>query len=46
VKPDDVAATVTTLVDQPGSAWTFELEAHPFGETLIAPQAARRSATP
>lgn len=33
VKPDDVAATAAMLVDQPSSAWTFELEARPFGET-------------
>jgi hypothetical protein len=33
VKPDDVAGMVATLVAQPRSAWTFELEARPFGET-------------
>ncbi len=33
VKPDDVAATAAFLVAQPRSAWTFELEARPFGET-------------
>jgi len=33
VKPDDVAATAAMLVAQPRSAWTFELEARPFGET-------------
>lgn len=33
VQPDDVAATAAMLVAQPRSAWTFELEARPFGET-------------
>ena len=33
VQPDDVAATAAFLVAQPRSAWTFELEARPFGET-------------
>jgi len=33
VRPDDVAATAAFLVGQPRSAWTFELEARPFGET-------------
>lgn len=33
VKPDDVAATAAFLAAQPRSAWTFELEARPFGET-------------
>lgn len=33
VRPDDVAATAAFLVAQPRSAWTFELEARPFGET-------------
>src|SRR5690349_17216234 len=33
VAPDDVAATAAFLVQQPRSAWTFELEARPFGET-------------
>jgi NAD(P)-dependent dehydrogenase (short-subunit alcohol dehydrogenase family) len=32
VKPDDVAATAAFLVQQPRSAWTFELEARPFAE--------------
>lgn len=32
VKPDDVAATVLWLVQQPRSAWSFEVEARPFGE--------------
>jgi NAD(P)-dependent dehydrogenase (short-subunit alcohol dehydrogenase family) len=33
VKGDDVATTAAFLVQQPRSAWTFELEARPFGET-------------
>ena len=33
VKPDDVAATVLWLSEQPRSAWAFEVEARPFGET-------------
>ena len=33
VKPDDVAATALWLVRQPRSAWAFEVEARPFGET-------------
>jgi NAD(P)-dependent dehydrogenase (short-subunit alcohol dehydrogenase family) len=33
VAPDDVAATAAWLAAQPRSAWTFELEARPFGET-------------
>lgn len=33
VQPDDVAATAAFLVGQPRSAWTFELEARPFGES-------------
>jgi NAD(P)-dependent dehydrogenase (short-subunit alcohol dehydrogenase family) len=33
VEPDDVAATAAWLTQQPRSAWTFELEARPFGET-------------
>ncbi len=33
VKPDDVASLVAAVVAQPKSAWTFELEARPFGET-------------
>lgn len=32
VAPDDVAATAAFLAAQPRSAWTFELEARPFGE--------------
>ena len=33
VKPDDVAATAHWLAHQPRSAWSFEVEARPFGET-------------
>lgn len=33
VKPDDVAATVHWLSQQSSSAWAFEVEARPFGET-------------
>ncbi len=33
IQPADVAATAAMLVAQPRSAWTFELEARPFGET-------------
>ena len=33
VKPDDVADTAAMLTRQKPSAWTFELEARPFGET-------------
>ncbi len=32
VKPDDVAATAWWLAHQPKSAWSFEVEARPFGE--------------
>jgi NAD(P)-dependent dehydrogenase (short-subunit alcohol dehydrogenase family) len=32
VRPDDVAATVLAIVRQPRSAWSFEVEARPFGE--------------
>lgn len=32
VKPDDVAATAAWLTTQPRSAWSFEVEARPFGE--------------
>jgi NAD(P)-dependent dehydrogenase (short-subunit alcohol dehydrogenase family) len=32
VKPEDVAATVLWLTQQPRSAWSFEVEARPFGE--------------
>jgi NAD(P)-dependent dehydrogenase (short-subunit alcohol dehydrogenase family) len=33
VKPDDVASTAAWLAAQPRSAWSFEVEARPFGET-------------
>lgn len=33
VKPNDVAATAFFLTRQPPSAWAFEVEARPFGET-------------
>ena len=33
VKPDGVADTALMLTRQKPSAWTFELEARPFGET-------------
>ena len=33
IAPDDVAATAAHLVAQPRSAWSFEVEARPFGET-------------
>lgn len=32
VKPDDIADTLVMLTRQKRSAWTFELEARPFGE--------------
>jgi NAD(P)-dependent dehydrogenase (short-subunit alcohol dehydrogenase family) len=32
VKPDDVASCVLSIVRQPRSAWSFEVEARPFGE--------------
>ena len=32
VKPDDVAATVFWLTQQPSSTWSFEVEIRPFGE--------------
>ncbi len=32
VRPDEVAATVHWLTQQPRSAWSFEVEARPFGE--------------
>ncbi|MGH8281595.1 MAG: hypothetical protein ACRERZ_05325 [Gammaproteobacteria bacterium] len=32
VQSDDVAATVYWLTQQPRSAWSFEVEARPFGE--------------
>lgn len=33
VQPDDVAVTAVALARQPRSAWSFEVEARPFGET-------------
>ncbi|MBX3155642.1 MAG: SDR family NAD(P)-dependent oxidoreductase [Deltaproteobacteria bacterium] len=33
VAPDDVAANAAWLVAQPRSAWSFEIEARPFGES-------------
>ncbi len=32
LKPADIAATVYWLTQQPSSAWSFEVEARPFGE--------------
>jgi hypothetical protein len=32
VKPADVAAAAHWLVNQPRSAWSFEVEARPYGE--------------
>ena len=32
VRPDEVASTVLAIVRQPRSAWSFEVEARPFGE--------------
>jgi NAD(P)-dependent dehydrogenase (short-subunit alcohol dehydrogenase family) len=32
VRPEDVAATVAWIVQQPRSTWSFEVEARPFGE--------------
>jgi len=32
IKPDDLADTVYVLTQQKPSAWTFEIEARPFGE--------------
>jgi NAD(P)-dependent dehydrogenase (short-subunit alcohol dehydrogenase family) len=32
LKPDDIAETVLHLVQQPRSAWTFEVDLRPFGE--------------
>jgi NAD(P)-dependent dehydrogenase (short-subunit alcohol dehydrogenase family) len=32
IQPDDVAETAWWLVEQPRSAWSFEVEARPFGE--------------
>jgi NAD(P)-dependent dehydrogenase (short-subunit alcohol dehydrogenase family) len=33
IKPDDIAETALCLVRQRPSAWSFEVEARPFGET-------------
>lgn len=33
LRPDDIAAAVYTLVMQPKSAWSFEVDLRPFGET-------------
>ncbi len=33
LQPDDIAATALHLATQPRSAWSFEVEARPFGET-------------
>jgi NAD(P)-dependent dehydrogenase (short-subunit alcohol dehydrogenase family) len=33
IKPDDVAETAFVLTQQKSSAWSFEVEARPFGET-------------
>ncbi len=32
VQPDAIAQTVLAIVRQPRSAWSFEVEARPFGE--------------
>ncbi len=32
IQPDHIAETVLQLVNQPSSAWSFEVEARPFGE--------------
>lgn len=32
IRPDDLAATVHHLATQPRSAWSFEVEARPFGD--------------
>ena len=32
VKPDDIADTIVTLINQKPSAWSFELKARPFAE--------------
>jgi NAD(P)-dependent dehydrogenase (short-subunit alcohol dehydrogenase family) len=32
IKPDDVAESVFRVTEQPASAWSFEVEARPFGE--------------
>jgi NAD(P)-dependent dehydrogenase (short-subunit alcohol dehydrogenase family) len=33
LKPDEMAATAVWLAAQPRSAWTFEIDVRPFGET-------------
>jgi NADP-dependent 3-hydroxy acid dehydrogenase YdfG len=33
IRPDDLAEAVFHVVEQPRSAWTFELDVRPFGET-------------
>ncbi|MCL4765264.1 MAG: SDR family NAD(P)-dependent oxidoreductase [Hyphomicrobiaceae bacterium] len=33
LKPDDMAASAVWLAQQPRSAWTFEIEVRPFGES-------------
>jgi NADP-dependent 3-hydroxy acid dehydrogenase YdfG len=32
-RPDDIAESVFFLARQPRSAWTFELDLRPFGES-------------
>jgi len=32
MKPDDIASSVLHLIEQPRSAWTFEMDLRPFGE--------------
>jgi NAD(P)-dependent dehydrogenase (short-subunit alcohol dehydrogenase family) len=32
MKPDDIAQSVVHLIEQPRSAWTFEMDLRPFGE--------------
>lgn len=32
IRPDDVAETILSVVRQPRSTWSFEVEARPFGE--------------
>lgn len=32
LKPDDIAVTVLNIVQQPRSAWSFEVDVRPFGE--------------
>ncbi len=32
IRPDDVAETILSIVRQPRSTWSFEVEARPFGE--------------